>query len=295
MNKEIRFNILKDFNYTILDDPEYGEDSVREEIIFPIIRSLGYSSDGNYRIIRSRKLLHPFVSIGSQQKKINIIPDYIMVINGKPSWIMEAKGPNQDILNTKHAEQAYSYAIHSEIRAQYYALCNGREFLIYHVSEYKPMLHFNIRQLPFYWGQLTNLLSPEKLYKNINHALSKDFGLHLKRMGFDRFKRLIFPHVPIPFIHKINNDLFSFGCNIVEDETTYCVSYDFNNEVLLQLQGKVPDEALTILKKPVDGERIEVQFADAVFYVNIECNLDGEIQENEDEVFLPLTIKRIIK
>jgi len=219
-----------------------------------------------------------------------------MEIDGKPCWIMEAKAPSQDILNTKHVEQAYSYAMHSEIKALYYALCNGKEFLLYHVSEYKPILHFDIKLLPSYWGELFNLLSPQNLYKNSSRSLDKDFGLHLKRLGFDTFERLIFPGVPIAFIGKLNNDLYTFGSNIkIDENSTYCVSFDFSHEVLLQLQGEIPDEALNILKEPLDGAMTEVKFADAVFFVNVECSLDGKIEENEDEIFLPLTIKRIIK
>jgi hypothetical protein len=295
MHRERRFNPLKDFNYDVLNDPEYGEDSVREEIIFPIIKSLGYSSIGNNKIVRSRKLLHPFVSIGSQQKKINIIPDYVMEIDGKPSWIMEAKAPNQDILNTKHVEQAYSYAMHSEIKAIYYALCNGKEFLLFHVSEYKPILHFKIELLPSYWDQLKHLLSPENFSKNSHRKLCKDFGLHLKRLGFDIFEGLIFPGVPIAFIGKLDNDLYTFGSNIKDDETRYCVSFDFNHEVFLQLKDKIPNKAFDILKQPLNGEIKKVQFADVLYYINVECSLNGQIQENENEIFLPLTIKRIIK
>jgi hypothetical protein len=295
MKKKKRFNVLNDFNYAVLNDPEYGEDSVREEIIYPIIKSLGYSSDGSNRLIRSRKLLHPFVSIGSQQKKINIIPDYVMEIDGKPSWIMEAKSPNQEIINTKHVEQAYSYAMHSEVRALYYALCNGKEFILYHISEYKPILHFDIKLLPSYWDELVALLSPEKLYKNNNRALIKDFGLHLKRLGFDILKGLIFLDVPIAFIAKLNDNLYSFGSNIKEDENKFCVTYDFNHEVFSQLQGKIPDEAFMILKEPPNEAIRQVNFADTLFYVNIECNLESKLQENDKEIFLPLTIKRILR
>lgn len=295
MKQEIRLNILKDFNFEVLNDPEYGEDSVREEIIFPIIRALGYSSGGNSKIVRSRKLLHPFVSIGSQQKKISIIPDYVMEIGGKPSWIMEAKAPNQDIIKTKHVEQAYSYAMHSEIKALYYALCNGKEFFLYDVSEYKPILYFDIRALPAHWEQLLHILSPENLYKNNFLNFLKDFGLHLKRLGFDTFEKLTFFDVPITSITKINNDLYTIGSSTKIDENSYCISFDFNHNVLLQLQNEIPDKALNILKEPVNGTMREIQFADALYYVNLQCSLDGEMVENEKEIFLPITIKRIIK
>ncbi|MDI4649579.1 type I restriction enzyme HsdR N-terminal domain-containing protein [Cohnella hashimotonis] len=202
MKKKELFNPLKDFNYNALKDSEFREDSVREEIIYPIIKSLGYSSYGNSKIIRSRKLLHPFVSIGSQQKQINIIPDYVMEVDGRPCWIMEAKAPDKNILNSKYIEQAYSYAMHSEIKALYYALCNGNEFVLFHVSEYKPLLHFDIKLLPSYWEELMNYLSPQCVILNNKQKLFKDFGLHIKRLGFETFNKLFFLEVPIPFIAK---------------------------------------------------------------------------------------------
>lgn len=65
-----RFNILQGFAWDTLDDPGFQEDSVREEIIVPILKGLGYGIERLYRIIRSKKLLRPFVSIGSATKKI---------------------------------------------------------------------------------------------------------------------------------------------------------------------------------------------------------------------------------
>ncbi len=72
-----RFNILKGFTWESLDDPEFLEDSVREEIIVHILKGLGYVIERPYRIIRSKKLLHTFVSISSATKKIYLVPDYL--------------------------------------------------------------------------------------------------------------------------------------------------------------------------------------------------------------------------
>ncbi|WP_408041992.1 hypothetical protein [Tenacibaculum litopenaei] len=45
MASEKLFNILEEFNFDNLKNPEFQEDSVREELIIPIIRGLGYSAD----------------------------------------------------------------------------------------------------------------------------------------------------------------------------------------------------------------------------------------------------------
>jgi hypothetical protein len=194
---ERRYNVLHHFDFNLLDDPDFQEDSVREEMIVPILKGLGYAPTKPYKIIRSKKLLHPFVSIGSATKNIYLIPDYLLEVNDRFAWILEAKTPKEDILNTKHVEQAYSYAIHSEIRVPFFALCNGKEFVLYHVSKPNPLIHFDMLMLPSYWDNLVKLLGPRNVL-NCDLGLSKDFGLHLKRLGFHEFSNLIFPAIPSP-------------------------------------------------------------------------------------------------
>ena len=121
MKAEKRFNVLGDFDSGLLDCDGFGEDSVREEIILPMLRGLGYSHSKPNKIIRSKKLLHPFVSIGSARKNIYLVPDYLLEVNDRYAWILEAKAPKEEILKTKHVEQAYSYAMHSEIRVPYFS------------------------------------------------------------------------------------------------------------------------------------------------------------------------------
>jgi len=64
--------MLDDFNFSAVDQPSFKEDAVREEIITPILHALGYKATGDLRIKRSKKLIHPFVMIGSKKHKINI-------------------------------------------------------------------------------------------------------------------------------------------------------------------------------------------------------------------------------
>ena len=122
MRSQKLYNVLENFDFDLLDDPEFKEDSVREEIIVPIINELGYSSSKPNQIIRSRNLLHPYTSIGSQKKKIYIIPDYLFEVNGQPTWILDAKAPTEAIVKSKNVEQAYSYAIHNEVRVDFFRI-----------------------------------------------------------------------------------------------------------------------------------------------------------------------------
>jgi hypothetical protein len=125
--------MFDEFEFEALEDEEFKEDSAREVLVAPIVERLGYSLTGDNRVVRSRCLLHPYVAIGSKQRKISIIPDYLFLSEGKPFWALDAKAPTDEILKSTHVEQAYSYAIHPDVRAELFALCNGHNFALFSV------------------------------------------------------------------------------------------------------------------------------------------------------------------
>ena len=114
---------------TILQHPDFKEDSVREVIILPILKLLGYDQQN---IIRGKTLQHPFLKVGSNKKiPIKLVPDYLLKIENSYAWVLDVKAPNQKIVNDENVEQVYSYAMHPEIRSAYFALCNGVEFSLF--------------------------------------------------------------------------------------------------------------------------------------------------------------------
>ena len=293
MRFEKIFNPIDGFEFGVLDDPDFKEDSVREEIIVPIVKAVGYGPTKPFKIIRSKPLEHPFVSIGSARKKITCIPDYLLEVNDRYAWILEAKAPNENILEGKHVEQAYSYAIHSEIRVPLFALCNGREFVLYHISKAQPILHFDLRLISQYLENLKKYISPQNVLE-ADFKLSKDFGLHLKRLGFHEFKSLIFPNVPIAFIAQLDPDLFTTAFGIkTEEGDSYVMSFDFVVEIFEQLKGKIPENSIEILVKREDKHRSCVQFPNGVYRVNVDCRVGENLQENDEEIFLPFIINRL--
>ena len=165
-------NLFENFNFALLDDPDFKEDAVRESLIKPLLNTLGYSaSDPNHRIIRSKTLTHPFVKTGSNRKnKIKSIPDYLMEVDGTYAWVLDAKAPKQAIIGSDHRDQAYFYAIHPDIRTRYYALCNGSEFILFDVSRKDAVLYFLLTEIDQYWQQLVDLLSPAAYSKTVAHT-----------------------------------------------------------------------------------------------------------------------------
>jgi len=146
----------------IISDASFKEDSVREVIILPIIRELGYAQE---QIIRSKTLQHPFLKIGSKKRPVNLVPDYVLKVEDNFAWVLDAKAPNQKIIHDENVEQVYSYATHPEIRSNYFALCNGLEFAVFKTTDTnKPILFFEIEEIETHWNKLKLLLAPSSFH-----------------------------------------------------------------------------------------------------------------------------------
>ena len=171
-------NIFSDFNFTLLDSPDFKEDSVREDLIMPMLKKLGYSSHSENKIIRSKSVKHKFVQTGSGKHKLTSIPDYLLEISGKYAWVLDAKAPNEDIKTGKNVEQTFFYAIHPEIRVPIYALCNGREFIAFDIHG-ETLIYFALSEIEKHWRELENLLSLSAFTKTKKQIEEKKNKLNL--------------------------------------------------------------------------------------------------------------------
>lgn len=160
ISKDILFENL-DIEAIAYND-EFKEDSVREAIILPILKVLGYKIGD---IVRSKTLEHPYLKIASKKRKITYIPDYILKVSDSYAWVLDAKAPNEQIVNDDNVEQVYCYATHPEVRSTYFALCNGLEFAVYRTNHTDtPILYFRVSEIENYWNQLMTLLSPSSFH-----------------------------------------------------------------------------------------------------------------------------------
>ncbi len=99
--------------------------------------------------------------VGARRRKLTNFPDYLLEVDDKYVWVLDAKDPNENITSGRNVEQVYFYAIHPEIRAPWFALCNGKEFICFDISIQQPILHFNLSDIEKYWNELKRLLSSE--------------------------------------------------------------------------------------------------------------------------------------
>jgi len=178
MPKQIFTDLFGSLDLSQLHSLQFKEDSVREEIILPMLHALGYSPKGLNLIVRSKTLEHPFVNIGSNRHHITMIPDYLMVVRTKPAWILDAKAPEEQIVTGENVEQAYSYAIHPDVRVRIYALCNGREFIAFDIEVNNPIIYFQLSEIDKYWDQFYAILSPGAFALSSPSELQKEAGPH---------------------------------------------------------------------------------------------------------------------
>jgi hypothetical protein len=154
-----------------IDFQQMNEADVREEILAPLLRRLGYRSGTTNNIIREQplSLRYPRAFLG--RKNPNKDPllrgkaDYICEVEGPIRWIIESKPPNAEI-SIDDIEQAYTYANHPEIRAALFCICNGYELRVYQTNLGPdatarlcvPYSVFNER-----FDEIENLLSPASI------------------------------------------------------------------------------------------------------------------------------------
>jgi hypothetical protein len=169
--------LFLDFDFSRLDSPDFKEDSVREVLILPLLYELGYEE---LHIVRSKSLKHPFVNIGSQKRRVTLVPDYLLKVENTYAWVLDAKAPNQEIITGENVEQVYSYSIHPDIRTKYFALCNGRKFSLFQQDRKEPILDFELRNIADYWDKLTDYLSPNSFPKIENKPLEQPNEFYLK-------------------------------------------------------------------------------------------------------------------
>ncbi|MFA4903344.1 MAG: hypothetical protein WC600_11455 [Desulfobaccales bacterium] len=277
--------MFSDFNFQLLNDPEFKEDSVREEILFPILKRLGYTASGKCGIIRSKLLVHPFVMIGSQSKKINIIPDYILTFDGDYIAVIDAKSPTQDIIKSYHVEQVYSYGIHPEVRVNRYALCNGKKIVVYDIDKFEPILDLNIVEIDKKWEEVEKVLRADYIIFPEKKDFVPDLGLRMLKSGLKTDVPLHFITFDIFEITKVRDDLYTSFSKMDTDDGGFGLSMDYSPQQLEQILSMLPQQYAEKIKNLLSRAPFKVILNFPINLV-LEAKL-GKLQKGLYEQFVP--------
>lgn len=178
-----------------LDVSSFSEADVREEIINPILRILGYKK-GQYSSLDREKHLR-FFNDNKRNQKDKFI-DYSATLWKESFWILEAKKPlYKDDFSFDHFKQALIYAVHPEINAAVIVLCDGIILSVFDREENveTPILSFKIKDLLFHIDELRKILSPEHIWyfykRKILRSIDKSFEIEFNYNRTEEFLSII--------------------------------------------------------------------------------------------------------
>lgn len=285
---------LKKIEYKKLENYGFKEIDVREEIVMPLLKALGYNFTGDFKIIREKKLINPFNMVGTKKYPINIFPDYILECKGKCCCIIEVKSPSKTLKKEEYIGQAYSYAVHREVQAEFYALCNGKSFILYRTNLLRPILEFDLEEIEIYFDYLNKFIGINSIEKNEaenKNRIVKDLGIHLKMISSSEVEhRFYFSNFLIDSIMLIDNNTYCITENTLLEGDEYCGTFDFNSEKLLKLKPYLKEKEFEELNRVFDGSPVIVDLED-IIKIDIECELGEKIFENKNEQYMPLKIR----
>lgn len=139
------------FDFNTLEKADFKEDSVRELIIAPLLGKLGfvYKDDKNPKkleMLLSQRQKTEFKIGSNKDIKADLIPDYTLYVDSKPHCVLDAKSPKIDISKESKAQkQVLSYVF--GFKTPFYALCNGKSFVLYESTRQELLCEFSCEEL----------------------------------------------------------------------------------------------------------------------------------------------------
>lgn len=277
---------------TTFDDPEFKEDSVRELVIAPILGRLGYMPSGSVRVIRSKSLKHPFIRVGTRNHPVTTIPDYTFYVEDQPRFVLDAKSPTEGVLAEDHIQQAYSYAIHPEVRCGEFGLCNGRELAIFDTTKGDPLLHLKFEEFESRWPEIEKHLAAKYLAEPFLRRFKPDFGITLKRMGIHQDTDLVMLETRLNFFGRVNDQLMTASANCNFGAGEHCVSFDFPIAMLELIVSGLPPPLAERFCEALNRAPYQAA-AGHVIELDLSAKL-GEETQGQSELFIPLIIQEIL-
>ena len=248
----------------------FNEADVREEIIAPLLRHLGYQAQGAANIIREQSLRYPKAFLGRKDPHrdppLRGRADYILEVDRLVRWTIEAK-PSTAPISTDDVEQAYSYACHPEVRAVFFCIINGAELRIYQTNQgpgSPPILALSYSELADAVSRLANVIGPQAIRRDhprVDIDSGEPIGPGLRSVvrivsGFIEFAEC---RPPVPLLAELTLSISEGAIERNEDR-----------ELVVYVQGRSPFRSVNELNKRLGLNQLELVSTDSTLSVNVE-------------------------
>lgn len=168
----------------------YSEQDVREAIIAPILRAMGYRKESMFSLEHEKTL-----TIAGKQIRV----DYSATLFEEDFWIIEAKKPNvtKGKFGYETLWQALQYAIHPEINAALIVLCDGHALEIFdrEQSLEAPVLRVEREHLVRDFDRIRIFLSPLQAWffqkRRVVRLIDKVLDCEFNTGRLDEFGKLL--------------------------------------------------------------------------------------------------------
>jgi len=168
----------------------YSEMDVREEIITPILRAMGYSKETMFSMKREKYL---------RILEKGLSADYSVTLYEEDFWVIEAKKPSitEGVFAYPQLWQAVQYAIHPEINAALVVLCDGHAIEIFdrEASLAAPILRVERENLVRDFDKIRIILGPLQAWffqkRRIVRLVDKVFDKEFQLGRMEEFRHLI--------------------------------------------------------------------------------------------------------
>lgn len=168
------------------------EPSVEEFFVSRLLHDLGYKDT---EIRPKESLAELTISRGRSKEKYR--PDYALVCGDKPRWLIEAKGPEENVDDWAYQGAGYALGLNRQYRGEnpvrYYAVTNGLELKVWKWDESGPELTLSFADFfddsPKYLA-MRALLSASVVRKGWREKIAKPDTVVLRKPSVEEVKRL---------------------------------------------------------------------------------------------------------
>jgi hypothetical protein len=125
----------------------------------------------------------------------------------------------------------YSYAIHPEVRAKLYGLCNGKRWVFWKIDKFEPILNITIEELEESTSSIEKVLNPEYVIFHEKKDFLPDFGLALLKSGMKQDLKMTLIDNLTDNIMKVEDGLYTIMTSIADEDSGYVLALDLTEEI----------------------------------------------------------------
>lgn len=269
-------------------------EQLQSELIQPLVRELGYGKSGDDRVDAGQALIVPEQIIGGCTWQRVHVPEIVLYARNRPACIVRTLTADCSNFDPGQLSQIYRYAVHPEVQAPYYCVCNGIDLVLFGTHTIEPVLEVPVKSIHVFWDELCACLAPARILGNAPSP-ARDLGLHLLRLGFGQQNRFQFQNVLVSSLIRHSSQRFGFTAQMTEEACPPVIgTFELGAQLLDQWEERFPGVDLSPLRKRSTRVALPVVCTGLESHIQFECRLSSNPEENQDEVFLPLLIDRLM-